>query len=342
MMKENNPKAVYSERNSLKLFQKISKLLLFSISAIISTLVAFVLIETFFFDKLLYKKSPLHGYDKNQFMAVKQKNNFFIEKRIRDLRAVINPVEKSGKVLGTQTEVYSIALIGDSLAYGTGVRGGEVFGRVLEAKLNKIRPTKVYILALPGDSIVENYAKFLLARSVIGVNLFVFSMVDNDLIYDHINKYPNEVAVYDFLKESCPREEFIYHWEDEDLESQLKNGLVPSHSDQFANRCWVETVVKKTMSFQNTRLFFFSNFSLNDLGLQSINLSSLSGKLRRELEINYVRLIEDNGGTVVYRLDIPVKKWGASKLEGHASREFHSLLAETLYQEITANPRWGF
>lgn len=324
------------------ILKKIGKLFLLSISAIISSLVVFVLIETFFFDRLLYKKSPIHGYDKDASEALKQKNNFFIENRIRDLRAVINPEEKSGKVLGTQTGVYTIALIGDSLAYGTGVKGGEVFGRVLETKLNKIRPTKVYILALPGDSIVENYAKFLLAREVIGTNLFVFSMVDNDLIYDHLNKYPNEEAVYDFLKESCPREEFIYHWKDEDLESQLKNGLAPSHSNQFANRCWVETVVKKIMSFQNTRFFFFSNFSLTDLNLQSTNSLNFSGKLRRELEIDYVRLIEDNGGTVVHRLDVPVKKWGASKLEGHASRELHSLFAETLYQEIAANPRWGF
>lgn len=70
--------------------------------------------------------------------------------------------------------------------------------------------------------------------------------------------------------------------------------------------------------------------------------SSPSGKLRRKLEIDYVRLIEDNGGAVVYRLDIPVKRWNVSKLEGHASKEFHSLLAETLYREITSNPRWGF
>ena len=87
-------------------------------------------------------------------------------------------------------DIYTIALIGDSFAYGLGVRENESFGRILEAKLNKIKPTKIYVLALPGDSIVENYAKFLLMDSSVRVDLYIFSMVKNDLVYDHNHKYP--------------------------------------------------------------------------------------------------------------------------------------------------------
>lgn len=281
-------------------------------------------------------------------MAIKKKENFLkenflIEKRIRDLRPLINFNNQKEGVLGaqTQTETYTIVLIGDSFAYGQGVRETETFGRVLEVKLNKIRPTKVSILALPGDSIIENYTKFLLARSTAGANLYVFSMVDNDLVYDHVNKYPSEKEVYGSLKKSCPKEEFVYHWSDEEFDNQLKRVIAPSHDDKFSNRCWVESVVR-ALTLQNVNFFFFSTFSYDDLNLAPLEFLKPDDRLRRKLELDYVNMVEKNGGAVINRLNVPVKKWGVSKKEGHPSKELHALFAETLYQEIVSNPHWGF
>lgn len=319
-------------------------LLLFSLcTTLISAWFAFVLTETFFFDKLLYKKSPLHGYANNQWLAVKQKNSFFIENRIRDLRALINQDNAEEKVLGTQTGgEYTIALIGDSTAYGLGVRGNQSFGRVLEVKLNKIRPTKVYVFALPGDSIVENYAKFMLAKNKIAPDLYVFLMDDtNDLIYDHDDKYPNESEVYEFLRKSCPGPEFIYEWEDKDFEARLINGYVPSYSDKFANRCWVEMVLKNIVR-QTGHFFFFSPSSLLDLYQPARYGLDAAKKQVRKIELDYIGLVENNGGIVVNRLDIPVNKRFVSDKEFHPSKDVHRVYAESLFREITTNPRWGF
>lgn len=318
-------------------------LLLFSLcTTLISAWFAFVLAETFFFDKLIYKKSPLQGYTKDSWKVVQSKSNLLIENRVRDLLALINQDNTEEKVLGTQTGgEYTISLIGDSTAYGLGVRDNQSFGRVLETKLNKIRPTKVYVLALPGDSIVENYAKFLLVKNRIIPDLYIFLMDINDLIYGHSDKYPNEDKVYEFLRKSCPGPEFIYEWEDENFEGRLINGYVPSYSDKFSNRCWVEVSVKNIVR-QSVRFFFFSTFSLEDLDQTAKYGLDSARKSERDIELDYIGLVENNGGVVVNRLDIPVKKEFVSEKENHPSKEVHRLYAETLFQEIITNPQWGF
>ena len=170
-------------------------------------------------------------------------------------------------------------------------------------------------------------------------------MVKNDLVYDHNHKYPHETEVYDFLQKSCPQEEFTYRWINiENSKNRLKNGIVPSFSDKFSNRCWVEKVVNE-ISLRNTRFFFFSTFSLNNLYLPSINhLNSqdIDRLTWRMVELDYVRLIEGSGGTVVNRLDVPVKSSRFSKMESHPSKESHLSFAESLFREVTTNPKWGF
>lgn len=324
---------------------KKTLLLLFSLcTTLTSVWFSFFLVETFFFDKLLYKKSPLYGYVNNQWESIKYKNNFWIEKRIRDLRVLVNQSGVQEKVLGARTtkEIYKIALIGDSFAYGTGVRENQSFGRILEGKLNKIKPTKVYVLALPGDSIVEHHTKFLLTKNQINPDLYIYSMIDNDLIYDHDNKYPNEGKIYDFLQLSCPKPEFEHdYWIDEEWEKTLKNVYAPSYSNEFANHCWVEIAVKN-MVRENERVLFFSTFSSEDLNQTARYGLSVTKKLSRDLELVYIRLIENNGGVIVNRLDKPINKWSVSDKERHPSKEFHQLSAESLFQEITVNPQWRF
>lgn len=320
-------------------------LLLFSLfTTLTSVWLALFLSETFFFDKLLYKKSFIHGYINNQWESIKFKNNFWIERRIRDLRTVVNQSGAQDKVLGARTtkDAYTIALIGDSFAYGTGVKENESFGRILEIKLNKIRPTRIYVLALPGDSIVEHYAKFLLSKSKINPDLYIYSMIDNDLIYDHDDKYPNEDKIYSFFRQSCSKPEFEHdYWIDEEWIETLKNVYAPSYSNEFANRCWVKVAVQN-MVLENKRILFFSIFSSEDLDQSARYGLSDAEKLSRDLELVYIGLIESSGGTVVNRLEKTIGKWFVSNKERHPSKEFHQLSAESLFQEITTNSMWRF
>ena len=319
-------------------------LVLSSLTTTLATLLLIVVVsETIFFDKIIYKKSPFYGYDKNVWIAIKQKNNFIIENRIKDLRQFVGSETPPKNILGNKSdEVYKIALIGDSYVYGLGVMESKTYGRVLENKLNKIRPTKVFVLALPGDSIVENFAKFLLVNSKLYVNLYIFSLVNNDLIYDHNNKYPKEMDVHNFLHNSCHKKEFIYKWNFLDnWEKQLENGVAPSYSDLYSNRCWAETVVREVKK-RTPRFFFFSALSSRELDPSFMNGLNNTGLLSRQVENDFIDLVNKNGGFVVNRLDIPTKKVSVSEMEGHPSKELHFVFAESLFQEIVNNPRWGF
>ena len=77
--------------------------------------------------------------------------------------------------------------------------------------------------------------------------------------------------------------------------------------------------------------------SINHLNSQDIDRLTW-----RMVELDYVRLIEGSGGTVVNRLDVPVKSSRFSKMESHPSKESHLSFAESLFREVTTNPKWGF
>lgn len=318
-------------------------LLLFSLlSSALTIVVAFSFIEKTpsLFDKLFYKKSSLHGYDENSWVLSKFSNNFLLERRIRDLREVIGRYNfrsnfGKGKVLGSRTgDNYIIALIGDSITYGLGVRENQSFGRVLESRLNEIRPTKVLVLALPGDSVIENYAKFLMVKKTVGANLYITEVLDNDLVYDHADKYPNEQEVYRSLIESCPgtvelNPPFTGIWEQD-----LEYALLPSYSKNFSNRCFAETVFKKMLETGDKILFYAID------NIYQWEELSHADKMTNEVNLELQNLVKNAGGTIVVYNDQDYQEISAK--EDHPSPTAHRGFAEFLYQEITTNPRWGF
>lgn len=312
-------------------------LFLFSLSTtIVSVHVAFYVTEKYFFDKLFYKKSPIYGYTQNELRATKYDNNPWIEKRIRDIRLLVRSKE-NGQVLGVKTgDEYTIALIGDSMTYGLGVRENESFGRVLEERLDKIRPTRIYVLSLPGDSIVENYSKFLMARSLGGVNLYVIEMLQNDLLYDHNDKYPNEQEAYKFLRTSCPGEEFTPDQATVSWEQKIVDEIVPSYSRQFTNRCYAETAIRDMIEKSDQILFYF-------LDHVSDGKLSFVDKAQNEVLYNLKNIVNNASGVFIDTENII--NWDyreVSNRESHPSARTHRDYAETLYKEITANSRWRF
>ena len=303
-----------------------------------SVYVSFLVVEKFFFDKLFYKKSAIYGYSK--IMPTKTKNNWWIDKRMRDYQLVYAKSIKNPLVLGAKTDDdYSIALIGDSVSYGLGVKENEVFGRVLEQELNKIRPTKVYILASPGDSIVENYAKFLAASSFAEFDLYIVALLHNDLIYDHFDKYTNEAETYDFLSSSCPGEEFIpiSNWWSALGDKATSEAIVPSFSPMFANRCYLQTAVK-AMTGTGSRVLFFPLDKIREGKLGFFD------EMNNWVIASYKNIVTSAGGIVIDGIEeLPSFEYrDVSKKEGHPSPNTHRQYAEALYQEITTNPRWGF
>lgn len=297
--------------------------------------------EKFFFDQLFYKKSPIHGYSK--FVPIISKDNSIIEKRRKDLHAIYATQKSNVSVLGSKTEdPYSIALIGDSMIYGLGVRENQSVGRILEKKLNKIRPTKVYVMAMPGDSIVENYAKFLAAYNTSKINLYIVALYHNDTIYDHANRYPNESDVYRHLVNLCPNPEFIpnENWGKIEWERLVYDVLIPSYSPLFANRCWLEKAVISMANKTDMLMFFLLDLEIGEIyGNDSKSPDNM---------FNHVVALGRNtvtaaGGSTISGFGIrPSENFQyVSKKEFHPSAETHRLYAERLFQEITNNPKWG-
>ena len=131
------------------------KLILLVVSLLTTTIafiIGFFIIENQFFDQVLFQKSPLHGY-------VKNKHNLdyispFHYTRAKDL---ISLRRYSSSMQKDSDATFTIVIIGDSFTYGMGIRNNQRFLTKLEKKLDKIKPTKIYSLALPGDNFLDYY-----------------------------------------------------------------------------------------------------------------------------------------------------------------------------------------
>src|SRR5688572_11695772 len=126
------------------------------LSSVIAVWSSLYISETFFFDKFHYNKSTKYGYLTDEINPLaREKNPTAIEQRLSDLRTLFPRSPNDTQIMGrsiNNNKQYTIVIVGDSVVYGTGVKDGERFSVLLEKELNKVRPTKVYALAQPGDS----------------------------------------------------------------------------------------------------------------------------------------------------------------------------------------------
>jgi hypothetical protein len=297
--------------------------------------------EKYFFDKFFYKKSVIHGYlKKGEWNALKFDNNpQSIEDRIADLRLLADQEQQTGQILGSFTQddeskdLYKIALIGDSFVYGTGVRFDQTLGQILEGKLNKIRPTKVYILAQVGDSIVDHYAKFLLAEKYLDPDLNIFLMVGNDLaisIYDR-TRYPGKDIIFDSLAFDCRSRSLYDYQPDGNDTTEADKG---SFSEKYANVCFLRRIIND-INAKSKDVIFYSGCSCKIL------------EEGQEIEYptdGFCTNIAKQGGTLLTYDNVTGDVYlpSVSKKEAHPSKEAHQIHAESMFKEITTNPRWKF
>lgn len=140
------------------------------------------LAEHLFFDRFFYQKSPAHGY----WVASSEllPGLAFFGSRASDTRSLLTAMPAtSSSILGRNDDrqIYTIAVIGDSYTWGTGVRESQRFVRQLEARLNQERPTKVLSLALEGDNLLDHWLKYqLLKEQQADLDLVIFALVHND------------------------------------------------------------------------------------------------------------------------------------------------------------------
>lgn len=314
--------------------KKSAKGVLLAISMSLALWATFSIAEKYFFDLLFYQKSPLHGYADNVSVVASYSNNFFLKNRVKDVRKLIDPQVTFIKT--TKSNPYKIVIIGDSYTYGEGVLKHQRFGDVLEKKLNKIHPTEVYILAQPGDDIVDHLAKYELAQRKIKPNLVIVALVSNDLIEVMDAKYPGQEEVYQELQTKCNPPEFDKKvtWEVMDYDILTADYLLPSVSPYYSNICYLETTIGIiSANTELSSLFYtFESIPYKDriCSKHSTKTNYQMKLVSAEIE-DIIMKSTDNYITYGWQKQ---ELYKVSLREDHPSKEAHEIIAEQLFQEV--------
>jgi len=312
------------------------------VSIVLAYWTASVIAETYFFDKFFYKKSAMYGYQLYGLDLLNKQNNQLIEKRIKDLRQLTQAeLNKDLNVLGASSEdVYKIAIIGDSFAYGTGVRQADRYPDRLEKLLNQVKPTKVYVLALPGDNILEHYAKYKLAQENTKPDLYIVGITNNDLLINDFI-YPNQISLYQKLREDCTLPECEYDLPDRaiTIDELIKKVYYPSIDDRCANICYMDNIIKEMVT---ANILFFNFFRIESSSPTQI----LSEADQKDIQImkKYTDMIRLAGGQVFQLHDSQVlgEYKTVSSMEKHPSAETHDWFAKALFEKIITDNNLGF
>ncbi len=323
----------------------LNSTIIFAISLLISVKIAYFIGENFFFDKFFYRKSPAHGYSLvgpfgNPIPYVNSFDDLEIEikERLRPLYQLMYLSDQTN--LNQKNEEFTIAFIGDSMSFGTGVKKEQTLVNILEKKLNKIRPTKIINYSMPGDNALDNYAKYKKAKENRDIDLFIIGIVDNDLLFDKSStQYPLSKELYSEILNYCQKElktfpyESLFTWEE-----QIENIYFPSISEEYANIDYFKKIVSL---IDNSDTFYFSfGYVPQEEDFKNINISDMP-KLW-QVYAKYNEIISHNGGLLLNpylenREYLPI-----SEKEKHPSKEMHQQYAETLFREITTNKKWKF
>lgn len=326
-----------------------------SISLLLCLLAYFLcrkIVENNFFDKFIYQKSISYGYrvsliEKEKYQKFRPLINLLFGQRIKDMTNL-----ESGKNIFTDKQ-FNIAIIGDSYVWGLGIKSKQRFAKILEKKLNQLRPTKVITLGQPGDGFLDYlYWYDLINTQKINPDLFIFTLVENDVFVDPrsphstLPKYKeiinicqqndsttniinlNNIDIYKLNKDGYSRDQIDIVINDLHLKS-LKNPI---------NICIFQKVLT---SLSNSQSIFFTtdNYLGNSEGFNLLNrylISFNKNILSSELGKNFSKYSSywDNGN--------PTNYFKISSIEGHPNTLANQMYADILFQEITTNSKWNF
>lgn len=226
-----------------------------------------------------------------------------------------------------------IAIIGDSVAYGTGVRTGQRFGQALEKKLGS-DSNRVYNLAQSGDSIFDHYAKFQLAEQRLKPDIYIITLVDNDLVIDERKKYLNSPNLYEQLLETCDSEPFVYDWNNITIEWDefVNTAMANSVAQPSGSVCFTTTIINDIMSQGKTVYFFpITLFTTENKCSSSMTVTE---ELQSYAMATIIDLVKKSGGTVLDPLAYGYSYQPISAHEQHPSAETHEAIATILTKVI--------
>lgn len=325
--------------------KSLKNIFLILISLFTSLFLVLFFAETLFFDKFYYQKSASFGYDKNERNLINQTQiSSQLRSRIKDLNDLLEiRNQNQSKILGTSSEGNkNIAIIGDSIAYGLGVKNDQKFGNYLEKLFHK-NDIKVFTLAQAGDSLLDHYAKMKIAKETINPDIYVVTLVANDLLFDSKDKYPQTQQIFDQLKTKCKSHEFIYEWTNlppQRWHEVITIGIANSYNDQYANTCYAKEILTMINSeFKNVIFLPVDEYiPSNELHQNNPDFVIIMSQAMEKL----IQITKDSGGTVLNPKGIlsDFKFQPVSKSESHPSKYTHQQFANILYLYIN-NHLWS-
>ncbi|MFA5894628.1 MAG: SGNH/GDSL hydrolase family protein [Candidatus Shapirobacteria bacterium] len=331
-------KLLPSHLSSTCCFDKIKKLLLVFASfflIFLSIFGCYFIAEKFFFDKFFYQKSVLHGYYPN----LKPVDISQFGERSQGFRSVENnqPIFSS-----SDTNKFKVMVIGDSFVWGVGIKNNQRYAKILETKLNKIRPTKVVSISYPGWNSSELLKYYLLSTKDSPPDLTIFSLVHNDSLLSRFNRddqiFKNCLALYPQVTPIVAI----------DLNQMIANNTPLSKVDEIFNRqhddSWSNSVNLCVLDSNLVNLpteksvyFLTDDYGNNNLyrsygeNLKKYGKKVISSHIAQNIP-KYSYLWQ-NGHD-------PYKYLTVSSKEAHPNSLANQMYADVLYNEIISNPEF--
>lgn len=302
--------------------------------------------EKFFFDKLIYEKRVDYGYrPPNRENTLEQ-----FGARSRDLISLEtdsqDPARRSVLGVSDDPEEFTIAIIGDSYVWGTGVKFDDTVSRLLEKKLGNYRKVKVLTLGEPGYSTLDYLMLYEKARELYSIDLFIFPLVDNDALLmpwraDEYSKHEvwkwcqqyisDTTAVFEFTSEEYNS---FSNSKDRD-DSQRVNKHDKSWQTPF-NLCLMDKSLDLLPS--NKAIYLVSQFDHKTNQQWDTYIGYLNSHNKFILYVDEAKKLKQFKPF----WQNPKKNFWVSPSESHPSKIMHKIYSELLFQEIIGNPIWGF
>lgn len=282
--------------------------------------------ETYFFDKLLYYKSTRYGY----WIPGKHLTFADFGPRGRDMATLFpdEPGSGPGAFPPDTPEILTVVILGDSYVWGQGLKESDRFARLLEEKLNRVRPARVISLAHVGDSILANYAKYKRFTAVSGADIYIFGLVDNDLFFNEDPPYaPQETQP---VLNACPPLYTPPPWDAADSRAYpYAQSVQASFQESYGNLCVLKTLAR-LLPAERALYIAFAGF-----------LETYDNETYVHLQ-QYMTLLRESGKTVIdtapyYRQHYGMygkEQFYVSPGERHLSALANRMFADILFEEI--------
>jgi len=307
-----------------------------------SAYLCLLLVEKFAFEKVLYQKSCLHGYmfEKNLLCR------WLYDQRTKDLTKMFDAKMRDEVV---KKSSYRVAVIGDSMIFGTGVRESQTAVSHLKQILKTHRPVEVWNLSQSGDGIVDNYYKYLTAKKYLEPDLIIIAMYDNDLFISEQTPLPyvnyGENEVFRDLMSVCNQPISTTNNEmfaNDNWGYLLNEIFAPSFSPAYANRCMLQEIAHRVA---NDDKVLWLDLSYVPDAIRSPNNEGWSKDyvLYDTIFYDYHTIVTAAGNQVITTLkDGKVYFETVAPVENHPSVKIHQWYAKVMADELLKNPRWGF